>query len=88
MDGSKAACSTVFYEYDCLFANFLKGRTQAPIQESEAQETAYAALKRSESLRSKELHVCIAPGHNSLKDNIDQPFISLSRRRVLENVER
>jgi len=64
-----------------------KGRTQAPIQESEAQETGICC---SETERiAHDLKNCMSVlllAITSLKDNMDQPFMSLSRRRVLENV--
>ncbi|HSE85042.1 MAG TPA: hypothetical protein VLJ79_02365 [Candidatus Binatia bacterium] len=64
-----------------------KGRTQATIQESEAQETG---IRCSQMERiAHDLKNCMSVlllAITSLKDNVDQPLISASRRRVLEDV--
>jgi hypothetical protein len=64
-----------------------KGRTQATIQESEAQETG---IRCSQPERiAHDLKNCMSVlllAITSLKDNVDQPLISASRRRVLEDV--
>lgn len=64
-----------------------KGRTQATIQESEAQETG---IRCSQTKRiAHDLKNCMSVlllAITSLKDNVDQPLISASRRRVLEDV--
>jgi len=64
-----------------------QGRTQAPTQESEAQETGMCC-SQTERI-AHDLKNCMSVlllAITSLKDNMDQPFISVSRRRVLENV--
>jgi hypothetical protein len=64
-----------------------KDRTQATIQESEAQETG---IRCSQTERiAHDLKNCMSVlllAITSLKDNVDQPLISASRRRVLEDV--
>jgi len=63
-----------------------KGRTQAPIQESEAQETICCSETERIAHDLKNCMSVLLLAITSLKDNMDQPFISVSRRRVLENV--
>src|SRR5437016_1626041 len=64
-----------------------RGRTQAPIQESGAQETGMCC-SQTERI-AHDLKNCMSVlllAITSLKDNTDQPLISVSRRRDLENV--
>lgn len=64
-----------------------KGRTQTPLQESEAKEIG---IDRSQTERiAHDLKNCMSVlllAITSLKDNVDQPLISLSHRRELEDV--
>jgi hypothetical protein len=88
MDGSKSRLLGRYFMSTIVYLpTSAKGRTQAPIQESEAQETGICC---SETERiAHDLKNCMSVlllAITSLKDNMDQPFISLSRRRVLENV--
>ena len=64
-----------------------KSRTQSRLQESEAKKPASVALKQSELLTtSRTACLCLLLAITSLKDNVDQPLISLSRRQLLEDV--
>lgn len=64
-----------------------KSRTQTPLQESEAKEIG---IDCSQTERiAHDLKNCMSVlllAITSLKDNADQPLISLSRRRALEDV--
>jgi hypothetical protein len=64
-----------------------KSRTQTPLQESEAKETGICC-SQTERI-AHDLKNCMSVlllAITSLKGNVDQPLISLSRRRVLEDV--
>ena len=64
-----------------------KSRTQTPLQESEAKETGICC-SQTERI-AHDLKNCMSVlllATTSLKGNVDQPLISPSRRRVLEDV--
>jgi hypothetical protein len=64
-----------------------KGGTQATVQESEAKETGICC-SQTERI-AHDLKNCMSVlllAITSLKDNMDQPLISMPRRRVLEDV--
>ena len=64
-----------------------KSRTQSLLQGSEAKETGICC-SQTERI-AHDLKNCMSVlllAITSLKDNVDQPLISLSRRRVLEDV--
>jgi hypothetical protein len=83
----KPLARAVFMSTILYLPTSTKSRTQNLLQESEAKETGICC-SQTERI-AHDLKNCMSVlllAITSLKDNVDQPLISLSRRRVLEDV--